>query len=337
MWIVALPLFTIFNLLLGKTWRIWKIVAQSSFKKIRVPQYKVVVYALLMDFGFFIVPQLALLMGGAPKAERVNSDVNKTDFAIECTQEYQALSDGFAIGAMLVSVGLGLKYARDTSGTVTVFNESKYIGFAIYNIGLLVVVCLPLSLVIEQQPNVTFLLRVVAVVLISCTCCGSLILPKVQLIRSQGAHTHKGSLMSTTSATSPGGGSGVSATTSPSTIGTGGSNKPSAVKIECSNRQAVGDEQADVDSNNASTRVKKNGHLPMITIPLKGNHHECVTKIRDGLIHARLLAALQQSEQATKAVTFAGAARIKVTRKQVEACREALSNAKDYVDNVIFE
>lgn len=42
MWIVALPLFTMFNLLLGKTWRIWKIVAQTSFKKIRVPQYKVV-------------------------------------------------------------------------------------------------------------------------------------------------------------------------------------------------------------------------------------------------------------------------------------------------------
>ena len=85
------------------------------------------VYALLMDFGFFIVPQLALLMGGAPTAERVNSDVNETDFAIECTQEYQTLSDGFGIGAMLVSVGLGLKYARDTSNTVTVFNESKYV------------------------------------------------------------------------------------------------------------------------------------------------------------------------------------------------------------------
>ena len=34
-------LFTMFNLLLGKTWRIWKVVVSASFNKVKVPQRKV--------------------------------------------------------------------------------------------------------------------------------------------------------------------------------------------------------------------------------------------------------------------------------------------------------
>ena len=38
LWVVGLPLFSMFNLLLGKTWRIWKVVVSSTFKKVSVRQ-----------------------------------------------------------------------------------------------------------------------------------------------------------------------------------------------------------------------------------------------------------------------------------------------------------
>ena len=40
-WLIGVPLFTMFNLLLGKTWRIWKVVVSASFNKVKVPQRQV--------------------------------------------------------------------------------------------------------------------------------------------------------------------------------------------------------------------------------------------------------------------------------------------------------
>lgn len=318
-WLIGVPLFTMFNLLLGKTWRIWKVVVSASFKKVKVRQIQVVLYALGLDM-IFILPQLIHTIAfGAPSPNRVGSDVNDTDFSIECTTDSQTLSTLLAIFSTLVSLGVGVKFVRATSGTVTLFNESKYIGFAIYNIGLLVVVCLPLLLVIEQQPNVTFLIQVVMVVLIACTCCGSLIIPKLALLQADGVDLKNrswatkgegGGALSMDSKTSRSPGTGDS--TSPSTTGTRGSTRNLLVGRDT--RMPGAAQSAVVDSSDSSSRY--------------------VTSMKSGLLSRKLVVGLQKAERSLKSITDAGGAGFKVKVEQIDQCKAELVEAQMFLDHL---
>ena len=82
-------------------------------------------YALALDL-VYVVPLLGhMLVYGAPKADRVDSTINETDFSIECVQDSQTTATLFGILSAAVSLGLGVKYVRATRDTITLFNESK--------------------------------------------------------------------------------------------------------------------------------------------------------------------------------------------------------------------
>lgn len=181
-WVIAVPLVTMFNLLLAKTARVWKLFANQKLKRLVVKQSQVVIGTVVLTSPLVFMLVLQQLLD-TPRAQRVNSEINETDFAIECVQDQQDIWLAIMVVYVLGLMGTGCYLAHATSGTTTLFNESKYIGFSMYNMALLGVVCIPLLLVIKQQPDLSFLIFLFCVVISACSTCCSLIVPKYLMLK----------------------------------------------------------------------------------------------------------------------------------------------------------
>lgn len=74
---------------------------------------------------------------------------------------------------------IGAFLAFETRNVHSKFNESKYIGFAVYNIALIAVVIVPLSSVSEVSLNIRFIIRSIGILLIPAVTILTLFVPKV--------------------------------------------------------------------------------------------------------------------------------------------------------------
>lgn len=183
-WITIIPLNFMFALLFGKTWRIFRLMNNKQLKAIKIKETYVLYVAFLLTLPEIFIHGFYFLM--FPPRLQITRIINEYTFLYECTGGASAknIFDGLHLAYAAIILILGCYVANKSASLTTLFNEGKYILFAIYTCFVLSVIIVPASFAVATDPQTGFILRTLGVTLAVTGTIGAIILPKIQLILS---------------------------------------------------------------------------------------------------------------------------------------------------------
>jgi len=183
-WITITPLNFMFALLFGKTWRIFRLMNNKQLKAIKIKETYVLYVAFLLTLPEIFIHGFYFLM--FPPHLQLTRVINEYTFLYECTGGVSAknIFDGLHLAYAAIILLLGCYVANKSASLTTLFNEGKYILFAIYTCFVLSIIIVPASFAVATDPQTGFILRTLGVTLAVSGTIGAIILPKIQLILS---------------------------------------------------------------------------------------------------------------------------------------------------------
>jgi hypothetical protein len=183
-WITIIPLNFMFALLFGKTWRIFRLMNNKQLKAIKIKETYVLYVAFLLTLPEVFIHGFYFLL--FPPRLQLTRVINEYTFLYECTGGASAknIFDGLHLAYATIILILGCYVANKSASLTTLFNEGKYILFAIYTCFVLSIIIVPASFAVATDPQTGFILRTLGVTLAVTGTIGAIILPKIQLILS---------------------------------------------------------------------------------------------------------------------------------------------------------
>lgn len=183
-WMTIIPLNFMFALLFGKTWRIFRLMNNKQLKAVRIKETYVLYVAFLLTLPEILIHGFYFLI--FPPRLQLTRVINDYTFLYECTGGSPAknIFDGLHLAYATIILLLGCYVANKSASLTTLFNEGKYILFAIYTCFVLSIIIVPASFAVATDPQTGFILRTLGVTLAVTGTISAIILPKIKLILS---------------------------------------------------------------------------------------------------------------------------------------------------------
>lgn len=183
-WITIIPLNIMFALLFGKTWRIYRLMNNKQLKAIKIKESYVLYVAFLLTLPEVFIHGFYFLL--FPPQMQLTRVINEYTFLYECTggAPTKSIFDGLHLAYAAIILLLGCYVANKSASLTTLFNEGKYILFAIYTCFVLSIIIVPASFAVATDPQTGYILRTLGVTLAVTGTISAILVPKFQLIRS---------------------------------------------------------------------------------------------------------------------------------------------------------
>ena len=133
------------------------------------------IYAVIIFAGQFTSPQTV---------QREYAPRDLINFQLVCRGANDGLFGTIGVVYVAILLVVGIIMTQKSGSMVVMFNESKYIAFAMQNMGFLSIVILPTASVVKAQPGPMLILYGLGLTLAAVVTCCSIIIPKLQLIKT---------------------------------------------------------------------------------------------------------------------------------------------------------
>jgi len=138
---------------------------------------------VLLLFGLVALPDIIVCLVWSAafplKGEVTDNHADSDQLLLQCTGDNAIVFVGVLLGYNGLVVLAGSFLAYKTRHAASYFNESKFIGFAIYNVILLAAVVVPLAFIITGEPTATYLIITVGVTFLFASTLALVMGPKV--------------------------------------------------------------------------------------------------------------------------------------------------------------
>lgn len=212
-WLPPLAFILILAPLLAKTWRLHRIFTLGSLKIVPIRLWKLVLFVTALVLLQIII--CAFWIGfGTIEPITVNDPNNFTSSNVICEQNSaNRIATWATFGYLGLCLLVGAYYAFRVRNLPKEFNESRFIGFTIYNCILIVVIFIILGYTLTNFPATVMILICIATWIISTAAVGFMLLPKFWTLykdpsqrsssinTSKPTHTDRGELESYNSST----------------------------------------------------------------------------------------------------------------------------------------
>lgn len=181
-WVTIIPLNVMFGLLFGKTWRIYRLMNNKQLKAIKIKESYVLFVAFLLTLPELLIHGFYFVV--APPKMTLARVINDYTFLYACTggEPYKTAFDALHLAYAALILVLGCYVASKSQQLTTLFNEGKYILFAIYTCTVLAIIIVPASFAVATDPQTGYILRTLGVTMAVVGTIGGINVPKFQLI-----------------------------------------------------------------------------------------------------------------------------------------------------------
>lgn len=194
--VTIVPLVVMFSFLGSKTYRVIKLMNNKTMKRATESTLRVYLRAFAVS-GFYLVIVLIQLSSDAPVAVKEFA-TDLINYRMICKSPANDSTwttiAGIYIAVLMI---IGVYMANITSKYVVLFNEGKYIAFAIQNMAFLAVVIVPSAAAVKAEPGPVYMLYTLGIILAVLVAVGSLMLPKFKMVLSGAEFTIKSAASST--------------------------------------------------------------------------------------------------------------------------------------------
>ncbi|XP_020897182.1 gamma-aminobutyric acid type B receptor subunit 1 isoform X3 [Exaiptasia diaphana] len=189
-WVLSLGFSLAYGAMFSKTWRVHTIFTNRKLKGKIVKDHHLfaVVFALvLIDVSYLTIWQVLDPLRRSlyiTKRDTQNLDmevISQIEYC-ESVATYKWLGILFAYKGLLLLFGAFLAW-ETRKVTITALNDSKHIGFSVYNVFVLCVVGAPMSLALKHQPDASFAIVSTIIIFATSLTIGFVFIPKVTELR----------------------------------------------------------------------------------------------------------------------------------------------------------
>ena len=184
-WTGQLAFTLVFTPLLAKTYRIYRIFGRQRLKVVRLTNnrlFAAVCALVALDVAMLSGWQAVAPMDAVTTARFSSEDGDRVGETVYTQCSYTGAAQKFFIGEVVVKTLLliaGVLLAFSTRQVTEAFNESKSIGFAIYNIVVAIALIAPIIVTVDAIGDTLVILVAFCLLWISCFTLAVLFMPKL--------------------------------------------------------------------------------------------------------------------------------------------------------------
>eukprot|EP00455_Lapot_gusevi_P044158 TRINITY_DN5471_c0_g1_i9.p1 TRINITY_DN5471_c0_g1~~TRINITY_DN5471_c0_g1_i9.p1 ORF type:complete len:684 (+),score=100.02 TRINITY_DN5471_c0_g1_i9:321-2372(+) len=192
-WIICLSFSVVFGALFSKTYRVYAIFRATDLKVVKVTDWD-----LLKVISLVVSADLLLLLiwAGSDGFSRSltnlenSATIDPNDITVRIVPFIEACSSPhfswfllaeIVFKAFLLLVGMWLAYqTRDVD--IPVLNDSRYIGFAVYNVSFVCIIVFPVTLAVPDDPELQYLISAIGIFVCTTITLCFIFVPKLMAI-----------------------------------------------------------------------------------------------------------------------------------------------------------
>jgi len=162
-WFFGFGYVMLFGALFAKTFRIYKLFANSEYKVIAIYNWQLLVAVFVLEVILIIILAVWTAEPFRPSPTKSFAS-NGIEYVIKCDGDSYDVFVGVVSAYYLVLAVIGLMLAFLTRNIHTLFNESVWIGYSCFCL-IVVAVITPIQFLIDSDPTPVFVLRAVGILI----------------------------------------------------------------------------------------------------------------------------------------------------------------------------
>lgn len=178
-WLPPMAFVLIMAPLLAKTWRLHRIFTLANLKISPIPLWKLMIFAGVLVLIQVVICAFWIGLGSITTVSKIDPS-NPTVENIVCEQtRSNQIATWITFGWTGLCLLIGGYYAFRVRNLPKEFNESRWIGFSIYNAALAAIIVIILGYSLPTFPSTVNILICIATFIVATGCIAFMMLPKV--------------------------------------------------------------------------------------------------------------------------------------------------------------